>query len=233
MKTIRVALISALLALWMLPLHAYEPFNPDVDRVGLLLDAEVSAQVGPARIKSRRYLPGQSLRDPRIIREVVGGVGHGPARANPTGAVGGVLPGTRAGRQSPRPRGRQRPLGGSADRTRTREPWQGRAPTMPQCLGTGQAECVRLTWELASYYALLEGLDELVPEVDRALAAKAASSEDEMGKRTLVQITLRSLGHGRVTRVASIWIFFQKLVTDPRGWATRDRDSSDYLWLAS
>lgn len=207
-------------------------FDADLYRVRLVLDAEVFRPGGP-RQEHVETLLKQAIAagNPRVVAEVVGGIGNMARRRwiriAPLEPLFGELEriGERArtGEGSGLSRGLQRQL----ELERLGE--QGRRGLYRGFLKSGQSDSVHylMTWELAAYNAILEGMDDLLPEIEAAISSNAVSPGGRGGLDGLNRIALPLARARQGDWVAGHLDLLRRLVTDPSKAATRDSGSKD------
>jgi len=215
-----------------LPGHASAPrVDGDLYRIRVVLDGEVFRPGGPRQERVEELLEQAiAAGNPRIVAEVLDGIANMARRRwiriAPLEPLFGELEriGERAstGEGSGLARGFQRLL----ELERLGE--QGRRELYRGLLKSEQRDShFLLTWELAAYDAILEGMDDLLPEIEAAISSNAISAFGRNGLDSLNSIALPLARARQGDWVAGHLVLFRRLVTDPSKATTRDRYSEE------
>lgn len=215
-----------------LPGHASAPrVDGDLYRIRVVLDGEVFRPGGPRQERVEELLEQAiAAGNPRIVAEVLDGIANMARRRwiriAPLEPLFGELEriGERAstGEGSGLARGFQRLL----ELERLGE--QGRRELYRGLLKSEQRDShFLLTWELAAYDAILEGMDDLLPEIEAAISSNAISAFGRNGLDSLNSIALPLARARQGDWVAGHLDLLRRLVTDPSKATTRDRYSEE------
>lgn len=215
-----------------LPGHASAPrVDGDLYRIRVVLDGEVFRPGGPRQERVEELLEQAiAAGNPRIVAEVLDGIANMARRRwiriAPLEPLFGELEriGERAstGEGSGLARGFRRLL----ELERLGE--QGRRELYRGLLKSEQRDShFLLTWELAAYDAILEGMDDLLPEIEAAISSNAISAFGRGGLDDLNNIALPLARARQGDWVAGHLDLLRRLVTDPSKATTRDRYSEE------